>query len=69
MPQRFVVTRHGQLVAELVPVAGRNVERIRHAIADLRSVNWGLARRAERGTHVRRAGAGRRDLAHSGHRR
>ncbi len=65
--ERFVITRHGQPVAELIPIAGRNVQRIRRAIADLRSARKGLARRGVRLKDILRAGESLRDLAHQGH--
>ncbi|MCM2314517.1 MAG: type II toxin-antitoxin system prevent-host-death family antitoxin [Thermoanaerobaculia bacterium] len=34
--ERFVITRHGKAVAELVPVGGRDAEKIRRAIGKLR---------------------------------
>ena len=35
--ERFVITRHGRPVAELVPVSRRDSEKICKAIADLRA--------------------------------
>ncbi len=35
--QRFVITRHGQPVAELVPIAQRSPETIRQAIDNLKA--------------------------------
>jgi len=35
--ERFVITRHGQPVAELVPITMRDPDRIRHAIDSLRA--------------------------------
>ena len=67
--ERFVITRHGHPIAELIPVSGRNVERIRHAIASLRSVRKALARRGVRAKDILREGESLRDLAHQGHRR
>jgi len=34
--ERFVITRHGRAVAELVPVARRDSEQVRKAIEDLK---------------------------------
>ena len=67
--ERFVITRHGHPIAELIPVSGRNVERIRRAIASLRSVRKALVRRGVRAKDVLRGGESLRDLAHQGHRR
>jgi prevent-host-death family protein len=66
--ERFVITKHGRPVAELVPVAVRDVERIRQAIAELRSVRGALARRGVRLRNIVRKGESLRDLAHEGHR-
>ena len=35
--ERFVITRHGKPVAELVPVAKRDPDKIRKAIEDLKA--------------------------------
>lgn len=67
--ERFVITRHGQPVAELVPMTGRNQPRIRRALAELRSIRKVLARRGGRGKAVLRHGQSLRGLAHEGHRR
>ena len=66
--ERFVITKHGRPVAELVPVAGRDVASIRRAIGDLRGVRKKLARRGVRLKDVLRFGESLRDLAHEGHR-
>ena len=67
--ERFVITRHGQPVAELVPVVGRDVEQIRRAMASLRAIRRTLARRGVAGKDARRPGQSLRELAHEGHRR
>jgi len=66
--ERFVITRHGRPVAELVPVAERDVEQVKRAIADIRGVRRSLARRGVRLKDVLREGESIRDLAHEGHR-
>lgn len=66
--ERFVITKHGRPVAELVPVADRDVQRIRRAIADLRAVRKNLARRGVRLKDILRKGESLRELAHEGHR-
>jgi prevent-host-death family protein len=66
--ERFVITKHGRPVAELVPVAGRDSVRIRNAIADLRKGRQALAERGLRMADVLRPGETLRDLAQSGHR-
>jgi prevent-host-death family protein len=66
--ERFVITKHGRPVAELIPVAGRDAQRIRRAIADLRAVRKNLARRGVRLKDILRKGESLRELAHEGHR-
>lgn len=39
--ERFVITRHGKPVAELVPVRGRDATKIRRAIGQLRDFQRG----------------------------
>lgn len=56
--ERFLITRHGRPVAELVPVSRRDPEKIRRAITDLR---------AFRKTH-NLGGLSIRELIHEGHR-
>jgi prevent-host-death family protein len=43
--ERFVITRHGRPVAQLGPVTGRDVQRIRQAIATMRKLRNRLAKR------------------------
>ena len=66
--ERFVITKHGRPVAELVPVSSRDGYRIRHAIAEGREVRAGLARRGLRLSKLLSAGENLRDLMHEGHR-
>jgi prevent-host-death family protein len=66
--ERFVITKHGRPVAELVPVAGRDVAKIREAIADVRAVRGRLARRGIRLKNLLKTGENLRDLMHEGHR-
>jgi prevent-host-death family protein len=66
--ERFVITRHGRAVAELVPVAKRDVERVRAAVANIDRLRNRLAKR---GVTMRDAlGDPRRvrDALHEGHR-
>jgi prevent-host-death family protein len=65
--ERFVITKHGRPVAELVPVAARDSARIRDAIADLRKGRQALADRGLRLADVLRPGETLRELAQSGH--
>jgi len=66
--ERFVITRHGQPVAELVPVTARDTRQIRSALTELRRVRTMLARRGVRMKDVLKPGESLRDLAHEGHR-
>jgi prevent-host-death family protein len=66
--ERFVITRHGKPVAELIPVATRDTAGIARAIADVRAVRGRLARRGVRLRDVLGKNKGCRDLAHEGHR-
>ena len=65
--ERFVITKHGRPIAELAPMASRDVARIRRAIGELRSVRKTLARRGVRMRDVLRSGESLRGLAHEGH--
>ena len=66
--ERFVITRHGRVVARLTPVGTRDEKNIRRAIADLRSFRDELARRGVRIGDLLRKGETVRELAHKGHR-
>jgi len=66
--ERFVITRHGKPVAELVPVTTRDTAAITRAIADVRAVRQRLARRGVRIGDVLKKGQSWRDVAHEGHR-
>ena len=66
--ERFVITKHGHPIAELVPFSGHNLERIKGALADIRNIRKSLARRKIRLRDVLRGSESLRDLAHKGHR-
>lgn len=66
--ERFVITRHGRPVAELVPVAGRDEALIRQAIQDVRKQRDAFARQGITLSDVLKPGESLRDLAHAGHR-
>jgi prevent-host-death family protein len=66
--ERFVITRHGRPVAELIPVAARDKAAIARAIAEVRAVRQRLARRGVRVRDVLGKSTSWRDLAHEGHR-
>lgn len=66
--ERFTITKHGQPVAELVPVTTRDADGVRRAIGELRALRKQLARRNVRLKDILREGEGPRDLAHTDHR-
>jgi len=66
--ERFVITRHGKPVAELIPVAARDTAAIARAISEIRAVRGRLARRGVRLRDVLGKSKTWRDLAHEGHR-
>jgi prevent-host-death family protein len=66
--ERFVITRHGKPVAELVPVIARDRAAIARAIADVRAVRERLTRRGVRMRDVLGKAKSWRDVAHEGHR-
>ena len=65
--ERFVITRHGKPVAELIPIVAQDTAVIARAIAEIRAVRQRLARRGVRLRDVL-GKKGWRDLAHEGHR-
>jgi len=66
--ERFVITRHGKPVAELIPVATRDTAAITRAIADVRAVRGRLARRGVRLRDALGKSKSWREVAHEGHR-
>ena len=66
--ERFVITKHGRPVAELVPVASRDGDRIKRARAEVREVRAGLARRGIRLSMLLNTVGNAPDLMHEGHR-
>jgi prevent-host-death family protein len=66
--ERFVITKHGRPVAELVPVAQRDAEQVKRALGELRALRNTLARRGVRLQKILREGESLRDLAHDSHR-
>jgi prevent-host-death family protein len=66
--ERFVITKHGRPVAELIPVSSHDADRIKRAIADARSVRSGLERRGVLLKELLRPDERLRDLTHEGHR-
>jgi prevent-host-death family protein len=66
--ERFVITKHGRPVAELVPAATSDPAGIREVIADMRARRQALAGRGIGVADILEPGETLRDLAHKGHR-
>jgi prevent-host-death family protein len=66
--ERFVITRHGRPVAELVPVAGQDATAVRNAIEDLAALRAELAARGVGMRDLLSPGQSVRELAQEGHR-
>jgi antitoxin (DNA-binding transcriptional repressor) of toxin-antitoxin stability system len=66
--ERFVITKHGQPVAELRPVEGHDSERARKTVAQMRKLRRALAARGVRLRKILEEGESLRDLTQSGHR-
>jgi len=66
--ERFVITRHGKPIAQLVPAEIRDAEAVRESLARLRSGREALARRGLRLEDLVDKGGSLRDLTHKGHR-
>ena len=66
--ERFVITRHGRPVAELVPVSQRDAERVRRALKGLRDMRKTLAKRGVKLKSALRKNETLRDLTHASHR-
>jgi len=66
--ERFVITKHGRPVAELIPVAALDPRRIKAAIAALRETRERLARRGVRLADVLAPAENVREALHEGHR-
>ncbi|MGH2359796.1 MAG: type II toxin-antitoxin system Phd/YefM family antitoxin [bacterium] len=66
--QRFVITKHGRPIAELVPVVRPDAERARKVINALRGLRRKLERRGLTLRGLLAEGQSLRDLAHYGHR-
>lgn len=66
--ERFVITKHGRPVAELVPVTRTDPDAVRRTIADIRSFRETLRKRGVSIKGVLKKDEALRDLAHKGHR-
>jgi prevent-host-death family protein len=66
--EHFVITRHGQPIAELRPVTGHDSGRASRAVADMRRLRRDLARRGVTLRKILGEGESMRDLTHADHR-
>jgi prevent-host-death family protein len=66
--ERFVITRHGRPVAELVPVGVRDAARVRAALMELRTMRKKFAKRGLELKSILGETESVRDLSHEGHR-
>ena len=66
--EQFVITRHGQPVAELVPFARLGVDAVRRVVSELRQTRSTLADSGLRLAHLLGEGESLRDLARRGQR-
>ncbi len=66
--ERYVITKHGRPVAELVPYRGQDQEAARKAVASMRALRKALARRDLRLSDILKRGERLRELAHDDHR-
>ncbi len=66
--ERFVITKHGRPVAELLPIARPDSDAVRRTIAEIRAFRKSLRQRGVRIGNLLKEGETLRDLAHQGHR-
>lgn len=66
--ERFVITKHGRPIAELIPVTRRDAESVRRAAANIRTLKAELAGRGVRLRDLLQEDETLRDLAHKEHR-
>jgi len=66
--ERFVITKHGHPIAELLPYGGHDADAARETVAAMRRLRATLARRGVRLADILKRGESLRDLAHDDHR-
>jgi prevent-host-death family protein len=66
--ERFVITRHGRPVAQLVPFVEGDAETVRQLVERGAAIRANLARRGVTLAGILEPGETPRDLAHAGHR-
>ncbi len=65
--ERFVITKHGRPVAELVPVTRRDPAKARELVASMRALRATLQKRGVSLSDIRKRGETLRELAHDDH--
>jgi len=65
--ERYVITKHGKPVAELIPYAGADADDIGKLVASVRRHRADLAKRNLRLSDLLEEGESIRDLVHRGH--
>ena len=65
--ERFVITRHGHPIAELIPIGERDREVVKQAINNLRTLKNELKEHSVDTKDLLNTGESLRDLAHEGH--
>jgi len=65
--ERFVITKHGHPIAELIPIGERDSEVVKQAVNDLRSLKSELRKRNVHLKDLLNEGESLRDLAHREH--
>ena len=66
--ERFVITRHGKPVAQLIPFETGTAESVRAAIASVAAIRRKLKRSGVTLADILEPGETARELAHAGHR-
>lgn len=66
--ERFVITKHGRPIAELVPVSRPDAQSVRPTIKGIRAFRETLRQRGVRLRNLLKKGETLRDLAHLEHR-
>ena len=66
--ERFVITRHGKPVAQLIPFEEGDEATIRHAIDKVEAIRTRLARQGVTLASALAPGETAREMAHAGHR-
>jgi prevent-host-death family protein len=66
--ERFIITKHGEPIAELRPVSEHDSGRARRAVAEMRKLRRELAGRGVTLQKILGEHESTRDLAHAGHR-